>query len=36
MLEFRENLAVEGTVIRGRCGASLDKVRTSRRREQDR
>ena len=35
MLECRENLAVEGTAIRERCGASVDKVRTSRWREQD-
>ena len=30
MLEFRESLAVEGTVIRERCGVSVDRVRTSR------
>ncbi len=35
MLECRENLAVEVTFIKERCGVSVDKVRTSRWREQD-
>ena len=30
MLECRENLAVEVTFIKERCGVSVDKVRTSR------
>ena len=35
MLECRENLAVEVTFIKERCGVSVDKVRTSRWREQN-
>ena len=35
MLECRQNLAVEGTVIKERCGVFVDRVRTSRWREQD-